>query len=74
MGHRPSPQAIRVAMPSRFNSIIPVLLSVLIAEVALGMLTTLIPLTLSAHETHSGVIGLVGSAYFLGFLVGTLTC
>jgi MFS family permease len=68
------PHAIPVGMPLRFASIVPVLLGVLIAEVALGMLTTLIPLALAAHDIRSGEIGLVGSGYFLGFLVGTLTC
>lgn len=61
-------------MPSRFTSIVPVLLGVLIAEVALGMMTTLIPLDLAGQGVRDGVIGLVGSAYFLGFLIGTLTC
>ncbi len=61
-------------MPSRFTSIVPVLLGVLIAEVALGMMTTLIPLDLAGQHVRDGVIGLVGSAYFLGFLIGTLTC
>jgi MFS family permease len=54
--------------------IAPVLLGVLIAEVALGMLTTLIPLSLSSRGIMAGTIGLVGSGYFLGFLIGTLTC
>jgi MFS family permease len=61
-------------VPSRFTSIVPVLLGVLIAEVALGMMTTLIPLDLAGQHVRDGVIGLVGSAYFLGFLIGTLTC
>jgi MFS family permease len=61
-------------LPSRFASIVPVLIGVLIAEVALGMMTTLIPLDLTAHGVRDGVIGTVGSAYFLGFLLGTLTC
>ena len=54
--------------------IAPVLLGVLIAEVALGMLTTLIPLSLSSRGVAAGTIGFVGSGYFLGFLIGTLTC
>ncbi len=61
-------------MPSRFASIVPVLIGVLIAEIALGMMTTLIPLDLTAHGVRDGIIGAVGSAYFLGFLLGTLTC
>jgi MFS family permease len=62
------------ASPTRFGAIVPVLMGVLIAEVALGMMTTLIPLDLTAHGVPDGVIGTVGSAYFLGFLLGTLTC
>ena len=61
-------------MSARFASIAPVLLGVLIAEVALGMMTTLIPLDLASHGVRAGVIGIVGSGYFLGFLLGTLTC
>jgi MFS family permease len=71
----PAPAASAgTTVPSRFTSIVPVLLGVLIAEVALGMMTTLIPLDLTGHGVRDGVIGLVGSAYFLGFLIGTLTC
>jgi MFS family permease len=51
-----------------------VLLGVLIAELALGMMTTLIPLDLAANGLKAGAIGMVGSGYFLGFLLGTLTC
>jgi MFS family permease len=54
--------------------IAPVLLGVLIAEVALGILTTLIPLSLAAHGAAAGTVGLVGSSYFVGFLLGTLSC
>lgn len=61
-------------MSARFASIAPVLLGVLIAEVALGMMTTLIPLDLAANGLKANAIGLVGSGYFVGFLVGTLTC
>jgi len=61
-------------VPTRFASIVPVLIGVLIAEVALGVMTTLIPLDLTAHGVRDGIIGAVGSAYFLGFLLGTLTC
>lgn len=61
-------------MSTRFSSIVPVLLGVLIAEIALGMMTTLIPLDLAAHGLGANAIGLVGSGYFVGFLIGTLTC
>lgn len=61
-------------MSNRFFSILPVLIGVLIAEIALGMMTTLIPLDLAAHGLTANAIGLVGSGYFFGFLIGTLTC
>lgn len=61
-------------MSARLASIVPVLLGVLIAEVALGMMTTLIPLDLAANGLGANAIGLVGSGYFVGFLLGTLTC
>src|ERR1700733_6899719 len=38
------------------------------------MMTTLIPLDLAANGLKANAIGLVGSGYFVGFLVGTLTC
>ena len=68
----PSPQ--EPTLPARFASIVPVLIGILIAEVALGMMTTLIPIDLASHGLKANAIGLVGSGYFLGFLIGTLTC
>ena len=60
-------------MPSRLTSITPVLLGVASAEIALGLLTPLIPLMMVAAGARSGTIGLVASAYYVGFLCGTLS-
>ena len=63
----------RFASPAAFGAIVPVLAGVLIAEVAFGMMTTLIPLDLTAHGVPDGIIGAVGSAYFVdGGMLKTL--
>ncbi len=53
--------------------IAPVLLGVALAQCALGLMTTLIPLLLLQEGVPTEVIGLVASAYFVGFLGGSLT-
>jgi len=53
--------------------IVPVLLGVLFAQAALGLMTTLIPLLLLQLDSSAPVIGIVASAYFLGFLGGALS-
>ncbi len=50
----------------------PVLLGVALAQCALGLMTTLIPLLLLQQGVPTELIGLVASAYFLGFLAGAL--
>ncbi|HTW25783.1 MAG TPA: MFS transporter [Acetobacteraceae bacterium] len=57
----------------RLAPIAPVLLGVLIAQVALGIMTPLIPLLLLHQGVATETIGVVASAYFLGFLTGTQT-
>lgn len=51
----------------------PVLLGVGLAQLALGLMGTLIPLLLLAAGVPAGLIGAVASAYYGGFLVGTLS-
>jgi MFS family permease len=53
--------------------IAPVLLGVALAQCALGLMTTLIPLLLLQEGVATEVIGVVASAYFVGFLAGSLT-
>lgn len=60
-------------MPFRLAPIAPVLLAVSIAQLGLGLLTPLIPLLLLRGGASTSVIGLVASAYFVGFLAGALT-
>lgn len=54
-------------------TVIPVLLGMLCAQVALGILTPLVPLLLVAHGSATPEIGLIASAYSLGFMVGAVT-
>jgi len=60
-------------MVLRLTPIAPVLLGVTLAQVALGLMATLIPLLLLRSGVATPVIGLVASAYFAGFLAGALS-
>ena len=60
-------------MPVRLTPIAPVLLGVVSSQVALGIMTPLIPLLLLRAGASSPAIGAVASAYFIGFLAGALT-
>ncbi len=60
-------------MPFRLVPIAPVLLGVVCAQAALGLMTTLIPLLLLRIGASTTAIGVVASAYFVGFLGGALT-
>jgi MFS family permease len=51
-----------------------VLLGVALLEVALGALSPVITLQLERRAVDTELIGLVASAYYAGFVVGTLTC
>ncbi len=57
----------------RLAPIGPVLLGVGLAQVGLGLLGTLIPLLMLQQGVATPLIGLVASAYFIGFLAGSLT-
>src|SRR5689334_433653 len=52
----------------------PVLLTVILMESALGMLSPLIGYRLASTGASTFVVGAAASAYFVGFLLGTLTC
>jgi len=56
------------------QSVAPVLLAILFLEAALGVLGPLIGLQLTFHRASALMVGGVASAYFVGFLAGTLTC
>ena len=56
------------------QSVVPVLLGIACIEGALGVLNPLIGIQLTEAGINSGLIGIVASAYFLGFLMGTLSC
>lgn len=60
-------------MPFRLVPLLPVLLGVASAQAALGLSTPLIALLMVRLGASSTAIGVVASAYFLGFLAGALT-
>ncbi len=60
-------------MTFRLAPIAPVLLGVIFAQAALGVMTPLIPLLLLRFGVSDTLIGIVASAYFVGFLGGALT-
>jgi MFS family permease len=61
-------------MPFRFGPIAPVLLGLISAQMALGIMTPLIPILLLRVGASSPAIGLIASAYYVGFLAGALVC
>ncbi len=61
-------------MLARLQPITPVLLGVTSAQLALGALAPLITLLLAERAVPTAEIGLVTSAYYLGFLAGSLSC
>ena len=52
----------------------PVLLAVILMEAALGIMSPLIGFRLSSTGASTFIVGAAASAYFFGFLLGTLTC
>lgn len=61
-------------MSFRVAPLLPVLLGLIAAQGALGIMTPLIPLLLLKLGASSSAIGVVASAYYAGFLAGALTC
>ncbi len=62
-----------MSAPRPFETIAPVLLGTLSAQLALGVMTPLIPLLLLRQGVATEAIGFVASSYFLGFLAGALS-
>jgi len=54
--------------------VVPVLLGIILIEGALGIVGAVMGLQLAARDEPSFLIGIVFSAYFVGFLTGSLTC
>ena len=69
-----SRRSILQTMPFRLTPIAPVLLGIFSAQAALGIMTPLIPLMLVKAGISTPTIGLIASAYFVGFLLGALSC
>jgi MFS family permease len=61
-------------MLSIFRTISALLSAVVLFGLANGLFFTLLGIRMSADGVSTGMIGLVGSAYFAGMLVGTLIC
>ncbi|HZT20590.1 MAG TPA: MFS transporter [Dongiaceae bacterium] len=61
-------------MVAAVRSILQVLAGVVCLETALGILSPTIALQLAHRAAPPELIGLIGSAYFGGFLLGTLSC
>lgn len=60
-------------MISVIRPVVPVLIGVAFIELALGALSPLVGVQLAVRRVSPDLIGVVTSAYFLGFLAGTLT-
>ena len=61
-------------MRSILPTVLQVLLAVVLLDAALAILSPLIGLQLARRGVAPEVIGLISSAYYVGFLAGTLTC
>ncbi len=62
------------AMRFSLAPLVPVLLGLVCAQGALGLMTPLIPLLLLRVGASPAEIGAVASAYYVGFLAGALSC
>ncbi|HEU4826574.1 MAG TPA: MFS transporter [Dongiaceae bacterium] len=54
--------------------VVPVLLGIVLIEGALGIVGAVMGIQMAARDVPSTLIGIVFSAYFVGFLAGSLTC
>lgn len=61
-------------MTGFFRPILPVLLGLVAMELALGALGPLIGVQLVQRDVANWLIGAVTSAYFVGFLLGSMSC
>jgi MFS family permease len=61
-------------MLARVQAITPVLLGITFVQLALGALAPFISLLLAQRGVPTTSIGLITSAYYVGFLVGSQTC
>ncbi|HET6620985.1 MAG TPA: MFS transporter [Dongiaceae bacterium] len=54
--------------------VVPVLLGIILIEGALGIVGAVMGIQMAARDVPATLIGIVFSAYFVGFLAGSLTC
>jgi MFS family permease len=61
-------------MRKTLPTVLQVLISIVLLDAALSILSPLIGLQLARRGVAPEIIGLISSAYYGGFLIGTLTC
>src|SRR5262249_37049920 len=66
--------ALGPIMINALRLVAQVLVGIALLEMALGAFQPLVTLQLEHRSIDTQLIGLIGSAYFAGFVVGTLTC
>jgi len=54
--------------------VVPVLLGIILMEAAMGIIGAVMGIQLAARNVSTFLIGIVFSAYYIGFLAGSLTC
>ena len=54
--------------------VVPVLLGIILIEGSLGIVGAVMGIQMASNDVPSFLIGIVFSAYFVGFLTGSLTC
>ena len=54
--------------------VVPVLLGIILIEASLGIVVAVMGIQMASRDVPSFLIGIVFSAYFAGFLAGSLTC
>ncbi|MEJ1161255.1 MFS transporter [Prosthecomicrobium sp. N25] len=59
-------------MPSAYRPVAALLVSVFVLLTGHGLLTTIVPLGARAHGASEVEVGLLGSAYFLGMMLGAV--
>src|SRR5262249_55890030 len=64
----------RPTMMNALRLVAQVLVGIALLEIALGAFQPLVTLQLEHRSVDTQLIGLIGSAYFAGFVLGTMTC
>jgi len=73
-GSAGSAPAARPTLVAIYRPVFAVLLGCLWFELAIGLGMPLITVQLVGHQVGTGLIGIISSAYYVGFILGTLSC